>query len=339
MGFKFDTSVLGGTFDHFHKGHKKLIDCGLSLSERLIIGITSDEYVKKLKTNNEELRTFENFEIRKKSVEGFLNNITPGRFEILEIEDLLGPTLDKSFQADAIIVSQQTKDGALKINEERLRKDLGQLKIEISPNVLTEDGKLISSLRIRNGEIDRNGKLYIDPSWTRSDLVITDEIRSLLKKPLGKLLAQIDAENFKNFEGSIISVGDETSRILNELKISADISVIDFKIAREKRFSDIKELGFLGDEEVVKVGSPAGIISKDLLKVVTGIFGNTTKKRRIILIDGEDDLSVLPLILASPLGNCIFYGQPEEGIVKIDINEQIKARIHKIVSKFNTRGY
>lgn len=341
MGFKFETSILGGTFDHFHKGHEKLIEYGLSISERLIVAITSDEFIKNIKYRISNIeyanKGFQSFELRKKTVEDFLNKTASARFEIIKIDDLFGPTLKKDFKLDAIIASQETKNGALKINEERLRKGFKQFEIEICPDVLAEDGKLISSVRIRNGEIDREGKLFVNPKWYESDLEITDEIRNELKRPWGKLSKNIEA--LQDFTGLTIAVGDETSRVLNNLRISIDISVIDFKIAREKRFTDVKELGFSGDEEIVRVSNPAGIISKDLFKITSDIFKNSRKKRKIILIEGEDDLSVLPIILASPLGNRIFYGQPGEGIVEIEVTEGIKAKTHEIVSKFNTRGY
>lgn len=338
MGYRFKTAVLGGTFDHFHKGHKELLEHGLSIAERLIIGITSDRYIKKLKTNNEELRTFENFETRRKSVEDYLNQVAPGRFEIVEINDLFGPTLDQNFSADAIVISKDSKNGALKINEERSKIGLSQLHVEVSSDVSAQDNKLISSMRIRNGEVDRDGKLYVDPKWFLRDLEITDEIRRKLKIPFGKLSEKIDLDNLKNSKGLVIAVGDETSKVMNNL-IPAQISVIDFKIAREKRFTSVKELGFSGNEEIIKVTSPAGIISKELFGTIIDLFKNPSKKRQIIIIDGEDDLSVMPLILASPLGNHIFYGQPGEGVVEIQVNEENKAKIREIVSKFNTRGY
>ena len=71
----------------------------------------------------------------------------------------------------------------------------------------------------------------------------------------------------------------------------------------------------------------------------------------VVLIDGEDDLAVIPLLLALPLGSCVFYGQParlasesvvgrpEEGIVKISVSEENKKRAYDIVSRFNTRGH
>lgn len=339
MGYRFKTAVLGGTFDHFHRGHRKLIEHGLSISDRLIVGVTSDEYIKKLKTNNEKLITFEDFKTRRKSVEDFLDKIAPGKFEIAEIDDLFGPTLDKNFNVDTIVVSKDSRSGALKINEERARIGLSQLHIEVFPEVLAEDNMLISSMRIRNGEIDRDGRLYINPKWHICDLEITDEIRRELKIPFGKLSEKIDLDNLKSSEGLVIAVGDETSKVLNNLSIPIRISVIDFKIAREKRFTSIKELGFSGTEEIIKVVSPAGIISKELFKTIIALFKNPSKKRQIVLVDGEDDLSVIPLILASPLGNHIFYGQPREGIVEIQVDEENKAKIRQIVSKFNTRGY
>ncbi len=343
MGFRFKTAVLGGTFDHFHKGHKKLLEHALSIADRLIIGITSDLFVEKIKNQKSNIKNtkqkFINFEIRRKSVEEFLNNIAPSRFEIVEINDLFGPTLDQNFNADAIVVSRDSKNGALKINEERAKIGLSQLYIEVFPEILAEDGILISSMRIRDGKIDRDGKLYINSKWQLCDLEITDEIRHELKIPFGKLLEKIDPESLRGFEGLVISAGDETSKVLNSLSIPVRISVIDFKIAREKRFTNVKELGFSGNEEIIKVISPAGIISKELFKTIIALFKNPSEKTQIILIDGEDDLSVLPLILASPLGNHIFYGQPQVGIVEIQVNEENKAKIRQIVSRFNTRGY
>lgn len=349
MGYRFKTAVLGGTFDHFHKGHKELIEHGLSIAERLIIGITSDRYVSnskfknssfaKASKNRQNSKFFEDFQKRKKEVEDYLNQVAPGRFEIAEIDDLFGPTLDKSFSADVIVVSKDSKNGALIINEKRARNGLNQLYIEVCSDIFVEDKKLISSMQIRGGEIDRDGRLYINPKWLLSDLEITDEIRRELKVPFGKLSEKIDLDNLKNSQGFVIAVGDETSKVLNSLSIPTQISIIDFKIAREKRFTNVKELGFSGSEEIIKVTSPAGVISKELFSTIITLFKNSSKKRQIILIEGEDDLSVMPLILASPLGNHIFYGQPGEGIVEIQVNEENKAKIRQIVSKFNTRGY
>ena len=352
---KFKTAVLGGTFDHFHKGHKRLIEHGLSVSKRLVIGVTSDEFVKKIKNQKskiknptQNLKVFEDFWIRKSSVGEFLEARGRRRYQIIKIDDVFGTTLDRNFPAEAIIISKETLEGAKIINIARKEKNLPPLKIIIQDLVLAKDGKPVSSFRIRKGEIDREGKLLVKPQWykttpstelTRSDLVITDEIRRELKKPLGKLSRKINRKSLENLKNVIIAVGDETSRVLNHLSIPIDISVVDFKIAREKRFNSIQELGFLGNEKVIKVKNPAGSISRELFEAIINIFKNNLKGRKIILIDGEDDLSVLPMVLASPLGSRIFYGQPAEGVVEVEVSEKNKTKIHKIVARFTTRGY
>ncbi|MGA7922985.1 MAG: hypothetical protein WCA77_03315, partial [Thermoplasmata archaeon] len=39
-------AVLGGTFDHFHRGHEELLSAGLSASEHLGVGVTTGGYLK-----------------------------------------------------------------------------------------------------------------------------------------------------------------------------------------------------------------------------------------------------------------------------------------------------
>ncbi len=43
-----------------------------------------------------------------------------------------------------------------------------------------------------------------------------------------------------------------------------------------------------------------------------------------IKIDGEEDLSVIPSVLLSPIDSYVFYGQPEKGIVMIKISKKRK---------------
>lgn len=340
-------TVCGGTFDHFHKGHENFLKSALSISQSLLIGITSDEYIQKSKISprgeagkSQKSKVFENFEIRKKNVENYLSKATNGRFEIIKIDDLFGPTLEKNFDATAIVVSENTKAGAKKINQYRSNKDLSKFKIIVVPQLLAEDGKPISSFRIRNGEIDRKGKLYLKPSWFGKILILPQRLREELKKPLGILISNTDTQKVKSINSLIITVGDETSKVFNKkFFIKPDIAVLDFRIAREEKFLDIKDIGFTGKERIVGVKNPAGSITPELINAVNSVFQRDKKDCEIIKVEGEEDLAVLPLILASPLGNYIFYGQYGKGIVRVLVDEKIKAKIRKFVANFNTRGY
>src|SRR3989338_4803414 len=144
---KFKTAVLGGTFDHFHKGHENFLEHGLSISKRLVIGVTSDEFVKKFKIKNSQPKagqplaekSFESFIIRKKNVEDYLNQNAKDRYEIVKIDDMFGTTLDKNFPADAIVVSKETLKGAEEINQKKAERGLDRFKIIVHPSILAQD--------------------------------------------------------------------------------------------------------------------------------------------------------------------------------------------------------
>src|SRR3989344_5664219 len=337
---KFKTAVLGGTFDRFHKGHKSFLNYGLSISQYLIVGGASDEFVKKFKIKNSQPKagqplaekSFEKFSIRKKNVENYLNQNAKDRYEIVKIEDMLGTTLSDT-SIDAIVVSRETLKNAKIINIKRKEKNLPPLEIIIAELVLAQDGKPISSFRIRNGEINRSGKLYIDPSWFLRNLYLPVQMRKKLKSPWGQIFKKIENVYPKDL---IITVGDETTKAFNNQSIKPNLSVIDFKVAREWKFKNLRELGFLGNEKVYKIKNPAGSVSGKLFKLAADLFKNIDyKDHRIIQIDGEEDLSVLPLILTSPLDTNIFYGQPGRGIVRIIVDEKIRS----MLNQFITRGY
>ena len=148
----FDTIATGGTFDILHKGHYTLLLKAFEVGKQVIIGISSDNYasVKKKKITNE-------YPIRLKNLKRFIEDkFNKSNYSIYELNDFYGPTvLTKDLQA--IVTTEGTKENCIKINELRKSKGLPQLEIIVVPLVKDQDGKVISSTRIREGEIDING--------------------------------------------------------------------------------------------------------------------------------------------------------------------------------------
>lgn len=326
--------VCGGTFDHFHKGHRSFLKLAFSLGKKVVIGVTSDNYVKNSKSRIQNSEFIEAFEKRKEAVlefikkEGVLN-----KTEIVEINDLFGPTLSRDFLIDVIVVSEDTKKGAEYINRKRKELDLSPLKVFIVPSVNAKDGKLISSQRIRSGEINREGESYVNPLWLKKDLILPEDLREEFKKPFGELFKDID-DSFKNRNYLVITVGDITTKIFNEKSLDQNMSVIDFKVAREIKFSNILELGFSGTEEIFKVDNPAGCITSNLFKKLAEIFKSDMQGKMVIQVNGEEDLTVLPLVLLSPLSTIIYYGQPSKGVVKVMVSEGTKDKAYELVNRF-----
>ncbi len=348
MEQKFKTVVLGGTFDHLHKGHKEFIKFGLFVSEKIILAITSDDYVNKQKAERRERRAknFENYEERKKALEDFIaSEKVKDRVEIVKIDDVYGIAISPDINLDAIVVVDKTSKGADLVNSKRKQLGLKPLEVVIAPTEKAEDGTEISSSRIRNGEIDRNGKLYINPTWLTQDLYLPDRLREELRKPLGELFENklvtarytgiLDNERLRG--NLVITVGDITTQTFNKMFIRQKISIIDLNVNRKKIFDKVSELGFLKSEKIVNVKNQPGQISYELFSAVALAFRQ--RERVIIQVEGEEDLAVLPAVLAAPLGAEVFYGQPDRGVVGVKITEEIKNKAYSFVSQFNTRGH
>ena len=144
---------MGGTFDVFHKGHEVLIQTALEVSDQVLIGLTTDERAGKGRTGS----LITPYGKRKDRLEDWLKSQrVEHRVEIVPLNDDWGPAaLGKEFEG--IIVSQETEDMALALNQVREEKGIDKLKIIVVPMVQAYDGHRISSGRIRNGEINSEG--------------------------------------------------------------------------------------------------------------------------------------------------------------------------------------
>ena len=151
---EYSLVAMGGTFDIIHKGHLTLLSNAFEVSDKVIIGITSDELaVKKGKilTNKYDQR-FEN-------LTSIISKEFPDSlFEISKLENDFGPAvLEKDVKA--LIVSDETSAQGNILNQLRAEKKIPPVQIIVVPMFLAKDGTRISTTRIKNSEIDVNGNL------------------------------------------------------------------------------------------------------------------------------------------------------------------------------------
>ncbi|MHA1754492.1 MAG: phosphopantetheine adenylyltransferase [Candidatus Odinarchaeia archaeon] len=146
--------ALGGTFDNLHEGHKFLIRKAFQLGEKVIFGLTSDEFCRgKILADK-----IQNFEVRRKNLLNYIKSLKGElKFEIVKLDDKYGPAIENS-EIDAILVTKETLETAEEINLLRKQRNLKPIKIYVEKLILAEDGKEISSTRIRKGEITPEGK-------------------------------------------------------------------------------------------------------------------------------------------------------------------------------------
>ncbi len=145
---RYKKVAVGGTFDKFHDGHKKLLSTAFEIGEIIEIGVTSDAFGG-LKGDIDPCK------VRMTNLKSFFLDKT--NFVVVPLDDPYGTTIyDEDF--DAIVVSEETEPTAVKINKIRISKGMNPLDIVVVSFVLAYDGNPISSTRIRSGEINQNGK-------------------------------------------------------------------------------------------------------------------------------------------------------------------------------------
>ena len=148
---------MGGTFDIIHIGHLSLIEKAASISEKVIIGLTSDSLATK---SGKKLRN--NYETRLENLKKILTEkFSDSLFEIAMLDDDFGPAVIKG-EVDALVVSEETSKKGDILNAKRNDLGLPLVEIIIVPMKLASDGERISSTRIRNAEIDASGNVIVD---------------------------------------------------------------------------------------------------------------------------------------------------------------------------------
>lgn len=348
----FRLIALGGTFDRLHRGHQFFLAQAFKHGRRVLIGLSSDQFAqKKLETCQSKFKTkIESYRVRQEKLSRFLKRKKLGeRTKIVKIADLYGPTLRRK-DIKALLVTRETLKGGREINRQREKLGFPLLKLIVAPSFLAEDKKRISSLRIRRGEIDRRGMVLSKIKIV--GLPISESLRRELKKPLGVLLKGDPQESHRllpklkkliNLSQPItmITVGDETTKLLNEAGLFPQLAIIDYKVMRKKKYHRLAQLGFSAEFQsssqprLSLVRNRPGLLSRTLVKAVKKAIKTIWQdaRPRIIRVLGEEDLAALPAILLAPLDSLVLYGQPEKGIVVVKITEAKKQQIVNLIEK------
>jgi len=322
---EFKSVILGGTFDRFHKGHELFLDTAFRSGKKILIGLTTHSMLKKLIRKN----SIWSYERRKKAVEEFIKKYKK-EYTIFPIEDIFGPTI-KIEDLDAIVATEGTKHTCERINLIRKRKGMKELKIIHVPWVYSEDGRIISSSRVRKGEIDREGRVLVD-------YLITDRLKEELRRPPKTIL---EGDNFnvtrdlisyikkKKFD-YVVCVGDEVSRDLLGHGFKPRNIIVDGKVERKPTDYLDKIIEPYSNKFYVK--NPPGGISKESWRVIS----EALKKESAVIVDGEEDLLAIPTILLAKNNSVVIYGQPSRGKVIVRIEECKKQKWRKRLGEFKT---
>lgn len=331
---KYKHSVIGGTFDRLHAGHKRLINEAFSDSQKVTIGITSSKLFDAAKASS----TIEGYNARLFSVKRHLETGDYlNRSLIVEINDIYGPTATDS-DFDAIYTTEENIKNVKKINEKRKKNGLKALEVIVIPYVFGDDQKIISSSRIRNGEIDREGNSYFELLALKKRYKLPDELRGQLQKPFGKVIKNLThIEKIIDMQNLTIAVGDIATVNLYKQGLQADISIIDHKTRRRTMESkEMVEISVLERiSEIHETVNEPGMIERRAVGVIRKALQvlKETSRKQLITVYGEEDLLTIPAVLLSPLESIVLYGQPDQGLVSIHVSEKKKRDFVYLLNK------
>ena len=162
-------------------------------------------------------------------------------------------------------------------------------------------------------------------SKRRITRVLPVAMRAKLKRPLGHLFRGQPAETvlklkefLKNRETPLFAVvGDFTTENILAASLKPDIVVVDHRIMR----ITVDPLDH-GTRRIINTENAQGTVDADAWNALEEAV--TLKSEASVIVEGEEDLLVLPLISLMPLGSVIVYGQPREGLVVVEVTEEMK---------------
>ncbi|MDO9324925.1 MAG: GTP-dependent dephospho-CoA kinase family protein [Methanoregula sp.] len=157
-------------------------------------------------------------------------------------------------------------------------------------------------------------------------LTLPEEHRKLFKEPFGELHKNIGEILPIISSGIVYAVGDVVTHNLQRNGITPSIAVIDGHTMRSPCSRLPASRG-----ECINVKNPAGTLTDELIRALSYAVLHPPVT---IHVDGEEDLAVIPLILAAPLGAIVLYGQPHKGVVMRTVTPEAQQTAQQFLDHF-----
>ncbi len=159
---------------------------------------------------------------------------------------------------------------------------------------------------------------------------LPDSLRDQLKIPLGILLP-IGQDNKENIQkhlsdtSYIITVGDRTTEKMIDFDLIPSLQIIDGLEKRQKR-----EFPKLGNASELTIDNPSAEITLQSIEIIKKAFTMNSPVR--LTVNGEEDLLVLPVCIHAPENSIVLYGQPNQGLVLVQITTEIRNKAQTLLN-------
>lgn len=308
---------MGGTFDHFHVGHQHFLEFAAQLAEKIVVGVTSPQ----LSAHKVAAEQIEPFDVRWKAVSTFLTQKEIS-FELFELTDTFGPTLEDN-SVQAVAVTEQTVSGGAEINRKRQELGLSELPVHVCTMLRDASGELISSTRIRRGKINRQGFAY--GSLIQNGLQFSSQQSDAFKDAQGPVVLDVDPAKLTT---PTFVIGDIVSETFLKHSWPVSLYAFDQKTLRQD-YASASLQNLMDNTPVTVITNPAGQITKELAAWLSSYCDTLSAQQAsttVLNIEGEEDLVTVATVLLAPLGARVYYGQPNQGMVELQVTETLKEK-------------
>jgi uncharacterized protein (UPF0218 family) len=163
---------------------------------------------------------------------------------------------------------------------------------------------------------------------------LPNSLREQLKIPLGALLLE-DQVNKSTIQkhllanSYVITVGDRTTEKMINFGLVPCLQIIDNQEKRVKREPQKENCMYT---ELV-CNNPAAEITPESIETIKNAFTSKTPVR--LTVAGEEDLLVIPVCIYAPDNSIVMYGQPNQGLVIVQITPEIRNKTQKLLDSMN----
>lgn len=165
-------------------------------------------------------------------------------------------------------------------------------------------------------------------------ITLPADLRHELKEPFGSVYT--DPERLLADAGRpIVAVGDVVTYHLREAGHDPHVAVVDGITKREAIPPAVRAVVEEGEVRVDVENAPAEL-SRELLVALREAVDR--EANTLLAVDGEEDLATLPAVLVTPLGGSVVYGQPDEGMVLVDVTEESRTAMRELLAGFEGDG-
>jgi len=157
-------------------------------------------------------------------------------------------------------------------------------------------------------------------------LTLPEEHRQLFKEPFGELHREMEEILPLLTGATVYTVGDVVTHNFQKAGMTPAVAVVDGYTMRSP-CNKIPEIS----GECIRVRNLPGTLTKDLIAAIHHAIAHPPVT---ILVEGEEDLAVIPMVIAAPVGSIVLYGQPHEGVVLRTVTPEAKAMARQFLNRF-----